>query len=100
LQDFSTIDFAIESSSLRAYLTVKSLSQSASADPSNLAELSKAIFVDIKIPAEHTWRGNKYPGELQIVHHWDHTEGRVSCSSKKTNKLLLNAHNNKNLYSS
>jgi len=49
MQDFDTIDFLIEPSSLRAYLKVASLNDSASADPSNLAELSKALFVDVKV---------------------------------------------------
>ena len=49
MHDFDTIDFQIEPSSLRAYLKVTSLNDSASADPSNLAELSKALFVDVKV---------------------------------------------------
>lgn len=76
-QDFDTIDFAIKPSSLRANLkTSKSLSQSAAADTSNLALLSKAIFVDVKVPAEHTWESQKFAAELQITHHWDRKEGR------------------------
>merc|ERR1712194_178073 len=75
-QDFDTIDFDIQPSSLRANLKVKSLSESAAADTSNLALLSKALFVDVKVPAEHTWESKQFAAELQITHHWDRKEGR------------------------
>jgi len=38
--------------------------------------LCQLIAFCTKIPAEHTWRGNEYAGELQIVHYWDHTQNR------------------------
>merc|ERR1712151_108801 len=52
------------------------LSKSAAADTSNLALLSKALFVDVKVPSEHTFEGKYYDGEIQITHHWDRKEGR------------------------
>lgn len=76
-RNFNTIEWAILPHALRANLDVDYSTPSSSAriDVSNLTEYIPAIFVEVKIPSEHSLFGKFYAGEFIISHFFDKGNG-------------------------